>query len=136
MDDSLARFQTESIFASDLLLSAIDVGADPKVDADSAGVQFHAFLAVVHVLEVFLEERDVDDFAGDEVGVVEGGGEGFGVGVRSVTLGRLYNQRKEQGYSFGERREKSGQDLPPAVPSVTFWVPEQPKEVVSEGPSG
>ena len=32
--------------------------------------------------------------------------------------------------------EKSGQDLPPAVPSATCWVPEQPNEVVSEGPSG
>ena len=86
MDDGLARFQTKRIFAGDLFLPAVDVGADPEVDADGAGVEFHAFLAVVHVLEVFLEERDIDDFAGDEVGVVEGGGEGFGVGVRSVTL--------------------------------------------------
>ena len=39
---------------------------------------------MVHVLEVFLQEGDVDDFAGDEVGVVEGGGEGFGVGVGAV----------------------------------------------------
>lgn len=69
-----------------MLLAAVDVGADPEVNAGGGGVHFHASLAVVHVLEVFLEEGDVDDFAGDEVGVVEGGGEGFGVGVGSVTF--------------------------------------------------
>lgn len=41
---------------------------------------------MVHVLEVFLEEGEIDDFAGDEVGVVEGGGEGLGIGVGAVTL--------------------------------------------------
>lgn len=85
-DDGLARFQSERVLAVDLFLSAIDVGADPEVDADGAGVKIHAFLAVVHVLEVFLEEGEVDNFAGNEVGVVEGGGEGFGVAVRAVTL--------------------------------------------------
>ena len=55
MDDGLTRFQTKSIFAGDLFLPSVDVGADPEVDADGAGVEFHAFLAVVHVLEVFLE---------------------------------------------------------------------------------
>lgn len=65
-------------------LAAVDVGADPEVDADGARVEVHAFLAVVHVLEVFAQEGDVDDFAGGKVGVVEGGGEGFGVGVGAV----------------------------------------------------
>ena len=45
---------------------------------------------MVHVLEVLFEEGDVDDFAGGEAGVVEGGGEGFGVGVGSVTLRRIH----------------------------------------------
>ena len=40
---------------------------------------------MVHVLEVLLEEGDVDDLAGDEGRVVEGGGEGFGVGVGAGT---------------------------------------------------
>lgn len=31
---------------------------------------------------------------------------------------------------------KKGLNEPPAVPSATWVVPEQPKEVVSEGPSG
>ena len=65
--------------------AAVDVGADPEVDADGAGVEVHAFFAVVHVLEVLLEQGDVDDLAGDEGGVVEGGGEGFGVGVGAGT---------------------------------------------------
>ena len=45
---------------------------------------------MVHVLEIFLEQREVDDFAGDEIGVVEGGCEGFGVGVGAVTLRMMY----------------------------------------------
>ena len=65
-------------------MAAVDVTADPEVEADGGGVEVHAGFAVVHVLEVLLEEGDVDDFAGDEIWVVEGGGEGFGVGVGSV----------------------------------------------------
>ena len=41
---------------------------------------------MIHVLKVFLEQGDVDDFAGNKVGVVEGGGKSFGVGVGAVTL--------------------------------------------------
>lgn len=82
--DHLARFQPKGVFAVDLVLAAIDIGADPEVDAGGGGVESHAFFAVVHVLEVLLEEGEVDDFAGGEVGVVEGGGEGFGVGVGAV----------------------------------------------------
>ena len=44
---------------------------------------------MVHVLEVFLEEGDVDDFAGGEGGVVEGGGEGLGISVSAVAWGLL-----------------------------------------------
>lgn len=91
---------------------------------------------MVHVLEVFLEEGNVDDFAGDEVGVVEGGGEGFGVGVGSVTFKKEVLLADRYKMERGGILEKSCQDLPPAVPSVTCWVPEQPNEVVSEGPSG
>lgn len=86
-DDRLARFQPERVFAVDLFLSAIDVAADPEVDADGAGVEILAFFAVVHVLEIFLEQGEVDDFAGDEVGVVQGGGEGLWVGVGAVAWG-------------------------------------------------
>ena len=107
MDDSLVRFQPKSVFAGDLLLTAVDVGTDPEVDAGGAGVEFHAFLAVVHVLEIFLEERDVDDLAGDEVGVVEGGGEGFGVGVRSVTLRDCTIREKNKGTSLENRGRKA-----------------------------
>ena len=53
-------------------MAAIDIGPDPEVDARGGGVEVHAFFAVVHVLEIFLEEGDVDDFARGEVGVVEG----------------------------------------------------------------
>ena len=84
-DDGLARLQPVREFAVGLLRAAIDVAADPEVDADGVGVENHALLTVVHVLEVFLEKRDVDDFAGDEVGVVEGRGEGLGAGVGAVT---------------------------------------------------
>lgn len=69
MDDCLARFQSVCIFTGDLLRSAIDVGPDPEVDAGGFGVQHVAFFAVVHVLEVFLEQGNVNDLAGDEVGV-------------------------------------------------------------------
>ena len=95
MDDRLSRFQSKAFLAGDLFLPAIDVGADPEIDAGGGGVHFHAPLAVVHVLEVFLEEGDVDDFAGGEVGVVEGGGEGFGVGVGAVALGNMKCQWRE-----------------------------------------
>ena len=44
---------------------------------------------MVHVLEVFLEQGNVNNFARDEVGVVESGREGFGFGVGSVTLKML-----------------------------------------------
>ena len=54
-DDGLAGFQSEREFAVGLFLSAVDVGADPEVDADGAGVHLLACFAVVHVLEVFLE---------------------------------------------------------------------------------
>ena len=37
-DDGLAFFLSESKFAGDLLRSAIDIGADPEVDAGGAGV--------------------------------------------------------------------------------------------------
>ena len=90
MDDRLPRLQAEILFARDLRRSTVDVGADPEVDAGGGRVEFHASFAVVHVLEVLLEEGDVDDFAGGEAGVVEGGGEGFGVGVGSVTLRGLH----------------------------------------------
>ena len=90
MHDRLARLQAEILFAGDLRRSTVDVGADPEVDAGGGRVEFHAFFAVVHVLEVLLEEGDVDDFAGGEAGVVEGGGEGFGVGVGPVTWRRIY----------------------------------------------
>lgn len=36
----------------------------------------------------------------------------------------------------GEIGGAEGLDEPPAVPSCTWVVPEQPNEVVSEGPSG
>ena len=85
-DDGLALFQSEGVFAIDLGLATVDVRADPEVDADGTGVEFHAFLAVVHVLEIFLEEGEIDDFAGDKVRVVEGCREGFRVGVGAVTL--------------------------------------------------
>ena len=70
MYDCLPRLQAEILFARDLRRSTIDVGADPEVDAGGGRVQFQAFFAVVHVLEVLLEEGDVYDFAGWEVGVV------------------------------------------------------------------
>ena len=69
-----------------MILSAIDIGSDPEVDPGGLGVDLHAVFAVVHVLEVFLEEGNVDDFAGDEVGIVQGSSEGFGVGVGAVAL--------------------------------------------------
>ena len=84
MHDGLPRFQPKILFAGDLFLSTVDVGADPEVDAGGGGVHFHAAFAVVHVLEVLLEEGDVDDFAGGEVGVGKGGGEGFRVSVGSI----------------------------------------------------
>ena len=87
MHDRLARLEAKVLFARDLGLSAVDVGADPEVDAGGGRVQFEASFAMVHVLEVLLEEGDVDDFAGGEVGVVERGGEGFGFGVGTVTWG-------------------------------------------------
>lgn len=45
--------------------------------------------------------------------------------------------KKRSSFFFVEEggRQK-GLDEPPAVPSATWVVPEQPKEVVSEGPSG
>lgn len=39
---------------------------------------------MVHVLEVFLEEGDVDDFAGGKIRIGEGSSEGFGVSVGAV----------------------------------------------------
>ena len=47
-------------------------------------------------------------------------------------------ERKEKGKAFLVEEEERGKGLnePPAVPSATWVVPEQPKEVVSEGPSG
>lgn len=52
---------------------------------------------MVHVLEVLSQQGDVDDFAGDEVRVVEGGGEGFGVGVGADALNALLGS---EGYTF------------------------------------
>ena len=84
MHDGLSRLETKCVLAGNLLGAAVDVAADPEVDAGGGWVEGHAFLAVVHVLEVLLEEGEVDDFAGGEGGIVEGGGEGFGVGVGAV----------------------------------------------------
>lgn len=80
-------FQAKSVLAVDLILAAVDVGADPEVNAGGGRVEGHAFLAVVHVLEILLEEGDVDDFAGGEGGIVEGGGEGLGISVGAVASG-------------------------------------------------
>ena len=67
-------------------LAAVDVGADPEIDADGAGVEIHTFFAVVHVLEVLVQQGYVDNLTGDKIGVVESGGEGLGIGVGAVTL--------------------------------------------------
>ena len=136
----MARLQAKVVFAARLDRAAVDVGADPEVDADGAGVEVHAFFAVVHVLEVLLEQGDVDDLAGDEGGVVEGGGEGFGVGVGTGTwrVDGLLERRKGYIYTALGVPGGGGQgwDEPPAVPSATWVVPAQPNEVVSELPSG
>ena len=56
--------------------AGLRVGADPEVEVGLAGVEVGvALLALVAVLEVFLEVGDVDDLAHGELLVVHGRGE-------------------------------------------------------------
>lgn len=65
--------------------AGLRVGADPEVEVSHAGVKVGvALLALVTVLEVFLEVGDVDDLAHGELLVVYGRGEEAGVVVRAI----------------------------------------------------
>ena len=81
--------------------AGLRIGADPEVEVSQAGVEVGvALLALVTVLEVFLEVGDINDLAHGELLVVYGRGEEARIVVRAIACHSQSVLRFRHGTTF------------------------------------